>query len=260
MMELRTEAAARFTLQWRGFAIALADSDEERQLAWRIRHDVFLDELQGRPRADRQERDAFDDHYDQVVVTVAESGEPVGTCRLTNATSVELLYSAAKFAVAPFLAQPGTKVELGRVCLCPRWRNNLALAAIGRAIGHYARACGAQWIFGCTSISTVDLTVAVGLTAHFSRLGAYAGGFGVLPVAAHRITNLAPMVAALDPARCDQPAMEALVPPLLRFYLKTGAGLGPEPALDREFGSLGFFTVMPLREQTNGTLGRYVNC
>ena len=54
--------------QWRSFAIAIADNDAERELAWRIRHNVFLSEMQGRPRADGLEHDDFDDEYDHVVV------------------------------------------------------------------------------------------------------------------------------------------------------------------------------------------------
>lgn len=260
-MNLRAaETATHLNLRWRGFAIAIAASDEERRLAWRIRHDVFLDELQGRPRADRQERDSFDDHYDQVLVTVADTGEPVGTCRITNTTATDRLYSATEFDISPFLAQPGAKVELGRVCLCQNWRNNLALAAMGRAIGHYARACSAEWIFGCTSISTVDADIAAGLTAHFGRLGAYKGGFGVMPVAARRIRDLTKRLSALDLSPRDREAMDALVPPLLRFYLKTGAGLGLEPALDRSFGCLDFFTVVALHDHRQSPLGRYVQC
>jgi putative hemolysin len=260
-MDLHTaETTTSLRLRWRGFAITIADCDQDRRLAWRIRHDVFLDEMQGRPRADRQERDSFDDLYDHVVVTVGDTGEPVGACRLTSTRRTGRFYSAGEFDIAPFLAQPGAKVELGRVCLCPAWRNNLALAAIGRAIGHYAQACRAEWIFGCTSIASVDPAVAACLTAHFQRTGAYEGGFGVMPRAEHRIDGLAQRVAALDPARDDHAAIDALVPPLLRFYLKTGAGLGNEPALDRDFACLDFFTVVPLRHHRDTPLGRYVRC
>jgi putative hemolysin len=250
----------RFTLQWRGFTIALADSDEERRLAWRIRHDVFLAELLGRQRPDRQERDAFDDHFEQVLVTVTASGEPVGTCRVTSTAVTDRYYSATEFDIAPFLARPGTKIELGRVCLCPAWRNNLALAAIGRAIGHYAQAHGAQWIFGCTSISTIDPAIAAGLTAHFARLGAYDHGCGVMPLPGRRIADLARAGESCASGADDPEALDRLVPPLLRFYLKAGAGLGLEPAVDLEFRCLDFFTMVALRDHRDSPLGRYVRC
>jgi putative hemolysin len=251
---------SRFHLQWRGFTIALADSDEERRLAWRIRHDVFLAELLGRPRPDRQERDAFDDHFEQVLVTVTGSGEPVGTCRVTSTAVTDRFYSATEFDIAPFLACSGAKVELGRVCLCPSWRNNLALAAIGRAIGHYAQAHGAQWIFGCTSISTIDAAVAAGLTAHFARLGAYDHDYAVLPLPGRRIADLAQCRQAHDDQREDHEALDRLVPPLLRFYLRAGARLGVEPVIDMEFRCLDFFTMVALRDHRDSPLGRYVRC
>ena len=165
-----------------------------------------------------------------------------------------------EFDIEPFLARPGAKVELGRVCLCPAWRNNLALAAIGRAIGHYARFHGAQWIFGCTSISTVDPTLAASLTAHFDRLGAFDHGLAVMPTPDCRVDGLAQRVQALAQEGFDHEAIDRLVPPLLRFYLKTGASLGLEPAVDRDFNCLDFFTMVALRDHRESPLGRYVRC
>lgn len=240
--------------QWRSFAIAIADNDAERELAWRIRHDVFLAEMQGCPRADGLERDDFDDEYDHVVVTIAATGEPVGTCRLVSSSSTGRFYSATEFAIERFLQLPGTKIELGRVCLCPAWRNNLALAAVGRAIGWYAQAHQAAWIFGCTSISTVEPRMAGLLNRHFAALGACDVDLGIIPLAEHRLTDL-----RMDEPP-DQQRLDALISPLMRLYLKSGAKLGCEPALDRDFGCLDFFTMVDLTLHRKSILSRYVPC
>lgn len=246
------------SMRWRGFNLTIADKDSEREMAWRIRHDVFLKEMLGRPRPDGMERDSFDDHYDQVLVTSA-TGEAVGTCRVISTAATERFYSASEFAIAPFLAQPGVKIELGRVCLCPAWRNNLALAAMGRAIGWYARSHQASWIFGCTSIATVDPLMATALTRHFANTGAYTEGFGILPLPAFRLPHLAQSREGAAPA-VDQGTLERLIPPLLRFYLRAGASLGCEPALDQNFSCLDFFTIVNLEAHRHSVLGRYVPC
>lgn len=240
--------------QWRGFSIAIADNDAERELAWRIRHDVFLAEMQGRPRADGLEHDDFDDEYDHVVVTSAATGEAVGTCRMVSSSNTGRFYSATEFAIERFLQLPGTKIELGRVCLSPAWRNNLALAAIGRAIGWYAQAHQAALIFGCTSISTVDPRMAGMLNRHFAELGVCDVDLGILPLAEHRLADLRTEEST------DQRSLDALIPPLMRLYLKSGAKLGCEPALDREFGCLDFFTMVDLTLHRQSILSRYVPC
>lgn len=253
-MSIRSILRSPLREQWRNFEIAIADTDAERRLAWRIRHDVFLAEMQGKPRADGMERDDFDDAYDHVVVRIAATGEPVGTCRMVSSSATENFYSASEFSIDRFLELPGTKIELGRVCLCPAWRNNLALAAIGRAIGWYAQAHEAAWIFGCTSVTTVNPVLAGMLNQHFITLGACAAELGILPVAEYRLPDL--QATGVPDIQC----LDALIPPLMRLYLKSGARLGCEPAIDREFGCLDFFTMVDLTQHRKSILSRYVPC
>jgi putative hemolysin len=263
MRMIKTAAAAsqiRLRSEWRGFSIFLAETAAERELAFRIRHDVFLDELQGRPRADRQERDRFDEVYDQLLVTVTETGEPVGTSRLATSAMTGSFYTGTEFDLGGFLARPGLKMEIGRVCLCRSWRRNISLAALARGMGMYARQSGAEWVFGCSSIPTTDAAVAAILHAHFGAMGACAHGFGVSPLAPYAIPGFAGSLARLDPTAHLSASVESLVPPLLKLYLKSGAGIGSEPALDRAFGCLDFFTVLSIANHNNSVLGRYIQC
>ncbi len=246
--------------QWHGFSIFLAETPEERELAYRIRHDVFLEELRGEPRDERRECDRFDERYDQLVVTVAATGEPVGTSRLAISATTRDFYSGTEFHLDRFLAMPGVKMEMGRVCLCRPWRRNISLAALARGLGMYARMCGADWVFGCSSIATTDTAVAAALQSHFRDLGACHARVAVAPQPGFAIPGFADALSRAELDAGSPGAIEPLIPPLLKLYLKSGAWIGAEPALDRGFGCVDFFTVLSVADHNASVLGRYFQC
>lgn len=246
--------------QWHGFSIFLAETPEERELAYRIRHDVFLEELRGEPRCERRECDHFDQRYDQLVVTVAATGEPVGTSRLTTSLTTSDFYSGTEFHLDRFLAMPGVKMEMGRVCLCRPWRRNISLAALARGLGMYARMSGADWVFGCSSIATTDLALAATLQSHFRDLGACRARVAVTPRPGFAIPGFAQALSQAAPVSGAPGMLDSLIPPLLKLYLKSGAWIGAEPALDRDFGCVDFFTVLSVADHNASVLGRYFRC
>lgn len=50
---------------------------------------------------------------------------------------------------------------------------------------------------------------------------------------------------------------EALIPPLLKSYLKHGAKIVGVPALDSDFGCIDFLTVLKKAEMTNSLARRF---
>jgi len=255
-----TTAPIRFSVTWRRFHISIADTPAERELAFRIRHDVFLDELLHRPRADGIERDAFDDLCDHVLVRDLATGEAIGTARLNCSTNNERFYSANEFTIDGLLALPEIKVEIGRTCLRRTFRNNMALGALGRGISSYAAATGATWLFGCTSVMTNDLALTAALCARFRAIGAHHHSYGTMPLASFAMPGLESAIASLDPLAIERTDLNELLPPLLRVYLKAGAAVSAAPALDRDFGCVDFFTVLDLRHHNSSFLGRLAPC
>jgi putative hemolysin len=260
-MSLALRAAPiRFTTDWRRFRIAIAATPGERDLALRLRHDVFLDELLRAPRADGVERDEFDDRCDHVLVSDLASGETVGTARLACSLSTDRFYSAGEFAIDGLLALPEIKVEVGRTCLRRSHRNNLALGALGRGIGGYAARAGATWLFGCSSVMTTDLELVALLCARFRAAGDHRRSLGATPRPGHAMPGLEDAIAALDPLAIERADLDALLPPLLRVYRKAGAALSAAPALDREFACVDFLTLLDLRSHDSRFLGRLAPC
>lgn len=256
----RITAPIRFAFDWRRYRISIAESAAERELAYRIRHEVFLDELLRDPRADGIERDDFDDLCDHVLVRDLATGEAVGTTRLNCSLHSDRFYSAGEFSIAAIVDRPQVKIEVGRTCLRRPFRNNLALGALGRGIGTYAAAAGADWLFGCTSVMTTDVQVAALLCAHFRAQGAHRGLEGVRPRPAYAMPGLESAIATLDPLSIERTAIDSLLPPLLRVYRKAGAAVSASPALDRDFACIDFFTLLDLRTQQSAFLGRLAPC
>ena len=109
-------------------------------------------------------------------------------------------------------------------------------------IADYARTRGARWLLGCSSLTAQD--AAVGAAA-WARLQAHRAEprFRTVPTPA--------FACALD-VLAEPPK----TPKLLAAYLALGATLCGPPALDREFGTIDFLTLMDLDGLRNRWLGR----
>lgn len=252
-MPATTSAAPsiRFAQDVRRFHVRMAGDARDRATCYRLRHEVFLEEMLGRRHPSGLERDVHDDGFDHLLITDIASGEPVGTCRLRVLPAGQRsCYSAAEFDLGDFPDTDGIKVEMGRTCLRRAYRNNLGLVALGRGVGAYAAGARATWLFGCTSVGTTDLRLVAALTAAFLAQGASIGSFGARPLDRHRMPGLAEAIAA-GPDLADA---DGLVPPLLRTYLKAGARISAEPALDRDFGCVDYLTFLDLRSHGSGFL------
>ena len=258
---VRRPPAIRFAFDWRRYRVSVAADDAARVAAYRLRHEVFCVELLGRELPGGEERDAFDDQCDHILVHDAASGELVGTSRVNLGGDQDRFYSAGEFDLSGLLAQDGVKVEVGRTCLRRDHRNNLCLLALGRGVGRYAGTCGATWFFGCASVAGDDVAQAARLCAYFRANGISAGSFGALPHAGHVLAGLEMTIAALPADAIDAKGVDEALPPLLRAYLRAGAALSAAPAHDADFACVDFLTVIDLRlASDNIFFGRLAPC
>jgi len=254
-----TTRLAGFAFTFRRFTVDLARTAEERHLCYRLRHEVFLDEMLGRPRSDGIESDDFDAQCEHLLVRLASTDEPVGTCRLACSLWANRSYTAGEFHLGGMPALPGVKVEVGRTCLRRTQRNNLALVALGHGVGAFAQAVGARWLFGCSSIPAAHPRRIAALAARFAADGMTRGSCGVQPRVLFRdVAITQALIDGVVPA--SDAEVDALVPPLLRIYLRAGAAVSAEPALDRDFGCYDFFTLLDLQHHNSAFLGRLAPC
>jgi len=253
----RYRPAVRFGFDWRKFFIKTADDGDELDQVLRLRHRVFYEELLGRSHPDGRDFDRFDLICDHLLVRDRESDRLIATYRFNSSRFHDEFYTGSEFDLAPFLALPGNKLDMGRACIDPDHRGTQALMALGQGLGRYAAETDTRFLFGCSSIHTTDLRIAARLGAWFRRNDALHEDL-VLPVLpGFAFPGFEAALGQVDP---DDPCEDIaeLVPPLLRSYLRAGARVSKVPALDEDFHCTDFFTVLDLVDSNPVFMGRYV--
>lgn len=218
----------------------LALREGEREAAYRLRFRVFnLEMNEGLESAfvDGFDKDHFDEVCDHLIVVDKVSGEIIGTYRLQMGDVAKRYfgyYSEQEFCFAPYEAMRDGIVELGRACIQREHRSPEVLHLLWRGIARYALANGGRYMMGCCSLTSQDADMG---WAVYESLE----GWMVEP----ELRTVATPAYALPPVTVKLTDVRA--PKLLRAYLTIGAKICSEPAIDREFKTIDFLTLMDLQ-------------
>ena len=232
----------------------ISDRRELRKV-FQLRYDVFRAEYGSPPSIFRLDVDGFDRHSIHLAVIDRTTRLPVGVYRLVAETSRMGFYSAREFALGPFLARPGVRLELGRACVHPEHRNGAVLRMLWKGLVDVARSQGADQMFGCSSVicpptferGAASVTLLGGLRQELDSMHALRPLQGVVPQKRYEMTR--DMRHVWDVANAGEPPVpgaSAILPALLRSYIRAGAYVIAPPAYDREFRCLDLLTVFPL--------------
>jgi putative hemolysin len=208
--------------------------------------------------------DPFDEFCDHLIVEEVATSEIVGTYRLqTGQLAAANLgyYSEREFDFAPYEPFRCEMIELGRACVHAGHRNFNLLHLLWRGIARYAVERSARYLIGCSSISSQDPID--GATA-YRQLKDY---LVESPLRTQPRRNFVVVAGVDDPgspyawphqlkpgssacanATADKPipATAGASSKLLRAYLAIGAKICGPPAIDREFGTIDFLTLLDL--------------
>lgn len=233
------------------YAVRLARDEDEVRAAQRLRHQVFAGELGARLDGPEPglDCDAFDAYCDHLIVVDEETGQVVGTYRLLppeRAAVAGRLYSEAEFDLSALAPIRPDLVEVGRSCVHPDHRNGAVIALIWAGLARYMDRSGHNWLAGCCSIPLAD----GGVLAAATRENVLARS---LAPAQYRVTPHLPW----SPEGIAVPGRTEL-PPLLRGYLRLGAWVCGEPALDAEFGCADLYVLLSLRRTNPRYLGHFL--
>lgn len=231
------------------YAVRLARDRADVLAAQTLRFLVFNVELNEGLEASYatcRDADPFDEVCDHLVVEDRATGDIVGTYRVQTgamAAANRGFYSAGEFDFAPFAPMGAQLVELGRACVHSQHRNIAVLALLWRGIAGYARERGGRYLVGCSSLPTVDPAVGAGAYSQLMRTHLAPEPWRTVPVPACHcpLDQIAP-----EPVR---------LPRLLAGYFSLGARICGPPALDREFRTIDFLTLMDLETLPAGALG-----
>jgi len=229
----------------------LATNPEEVRAAQRLRFNVFnleLNEGLSDSFVIGADVDEFDAVCDHLIVTEVATGQVVGTYRMQTgrmAAHGRGYYSAGEFDLTPFEPLRDELVELGRACVDRAHRNLVVLGLLWKGIADYATARGGRYLIGCSSLTSQDPAVGARLYADLFR------------------QHLAPAAWRTRPRpHCECPLHEladepVAVPKLLRTYLALGARICGAPALDREFRTIDFLTLLDIATLSPQTRARF---
>lgn len=222
------------------YRASMARTGQERQAAFRLRFQVFNLELHEGLQAayeTGEDTDEFDRVCDHILVHDDRRGEVVGTYRLQTGFSAERhigYYSEQEFDFSPYRVLRDELVELGRACIHPDHRKYEVLMLLWKAIACYARDHHARYLIGCSSLTSQDPREG---SAIYHRLK---------PMLAEEPLRTVPTArCAFDILPKDE-QVDVRPPKLLRTYLALGATICGPPAIDREFRTIDFLTLMDL--------------
>ena len=227
----------------------LAQTEDDLAAAQRLRFNVFNLELaEGLAASFKtgRDEDRFDRQCDHLLLSDRASGQLVGTYRLQTAAMAAAgqgFYAATEFDLSD-LPQPllGAAVELGRACIAPKQRHSEALLLLWRGIAAYAQQTGKRYLFGCCSLRSQQPREGWAVTRQLGYGGHLHPRLFVPPLPGFGCEEVELLAAA--------PSLAAPValPKLLQSYLRFGAQVCSPPALDREFGTIDFFTWLDLQQ------------
>jgi putative hemolysin len=226
------------------YVVRLAMTEKERAAAFRLRFLVFNLELnEGLESAysDGYDTDRYDAVCDHLIVEHRETGQVIGTYRLQMGDVAKRsfgYYSEQEFDFTPYEGMRSQIVELGRACIHRDHRSSEVLHLLWRGIARYTIANGGRYMMGCCSVPSLDPA-----TGH-----AVARTLSTYMVEPSLITEPTPAYALAPPSVAEANGDEAARPPkLLRAYLTIGAKICSAPAIDREFKTIDFLTLLDLQ-------------
>ncbi len=229
-----------FQLEAGPYIARLALTEQERADTYRLRFLVFNLELnEGLPSAflDGYDKDRFDDVCDHLIVQERSTGAIVGTYRIQMGDVAGRhfgYYGEQEFCFSPYEAMRSQIVELGRACIHRDHRSSEVLHLLWRGLARYSLLNGGRYMMGCCSLPSLDVDLAYSI---HDSLGPWMAE---------------PALQTIATAQFRMPAKtahipDARAPKLLRAYLTIGARICSEPAIDREFKTIDFLTILDLQ-------------
>jgi putative hemolysin len=195
------------------------------------------------------DQDAFDAGCHHLVVEQKTDGLVVGTYRMQTlemARAFRGLYTEGEFDLSAIPSELlEQSVETGRACVAADHRNGRVLTLLWKGLAAYLTWNRKRYLFGCCSLTSQDPHVAK-QTYDFLRSGSFV----------HPTLRTRPQTDYL----CYSPEFEAdpnvpvELPPLFAGYLKLGAKITGEPALDREFKTIDFLALLDVQDLDQATV------
>lgn len=231
-----------FCLSTNTFEVKTAETKEELKEVLRLRHQVFTKAYGIQLRFNDIDFDRYDLMGDHILLRDRSTNTTMGTYRVLPSSHTKEFYSQNEFTLDTFLKAPGIKVELGRACIHEDFRNGSSLSLIWKGLAKYINLAKADYMFGCTSVKTINAQVAMAIFKHYWN-DHYSNPFRITPTPKYRYASYSG-----EDWQESEVEFESYIPSLFKTYVKAGAHISSLPALDQYFGCTDFFTVLDLNK------------
>jgi len=210
--------------------VEIACSEEDVREAQALRYRIFGEEMGAALKGGESglDLDELDPYCRHLLVREVETRRLVGCTRILteeNAARYGRFYSEGEFDMRAVLALPGRKLEVGRTCIAPDYRQGAAIAVLWSGLAGFVNLHGYDYLFGCASLPLGEQDLQAEAIMNRLRHQAMA--------APHiRVTPRSPLRAP----RVPEHVLDAPLPTLLKAYVRLGGKVCGEPCRDPDFG------------------------
>jgi putative hemolysin len=222
------------------FKVITAQDGAELLKVLELRHSVFVEEWQGRRAFHGLDVDQYDFKADHLMIIDKRSNEVAGTYRLLSSHFTHEFYSGSEFAIDAFLRVPAVKLEMGRACVAPNYRDGNTIDLLWKGLTQYITKTKTEYLFGCSSVKTTNAMVMRRLYRTLADSDQLSDEFNIRPTEDYHFPGFWPS----GEQGLSAPERREIVPPLLRSYLHAGAKVYGWPALDRDFACTDLLTIL----------------
>jgi len=246
----------RFSIESDEFQVKIAETAEEVKGAQRLRFEVFNLEMNEGLSSSWEtglDQDQYDEHADHLIAIAKANNKIVGTYRMLRKSVANQnggFYSEGEFDLSNLKKLPVEILEMGRSCVHKDYRSGAVIHLLWAGIAKYLKMADAKYLFGCGSLHTHDVAEVSQIYSYLKSKYFAPEQFRVYPVEKCIVPGLRD---DLPQDQCRDVLKK--IPPLLKGYIRVGAVICGEPALDAEFGTTDFFILL----STDQISDRYQN-
>lgn len=185
--------------------------------------------------------------------------EVVGTYRLNLSTHFETFYTNQEFSLGNFPNASANMLELGRACIEKNHRRGIVISLLWKGIAEYMNLSKAETLFGCSSVKVTEARESALIYTYLSNKDHLDLSYGAKPRASYSVPQLNIWLEYFEKNYNESlhEEAEALIPSLLKSYLKMGAKIIAEPALDEDFNCIDFLTLLNREDLTQVAEKKY---
>jgi putative hemolysin len=240
------EFAPDQTFETSHYRVRFAGDRRDLEAVQRLRYGVFNIELReglDGSHASERDEDAFDSGCHHLMVVSKADDRVIGTYRMQTCDMADAgrgFYCDTLFDLRDLPADVRRRsVETGRACIAADHRNGRVLSLLWRGLAQYMKHNRMRYLFGCSSLTSQDPQEGLTVYDWLARQGHLHARIRLEPRPGHLCVIDGSIVCPNPPARAPQ---------LLRLYLEYGAKVCGSPAMDRDFKTIDFFTLLDVEQ------------